>query len=51
MLWLDLDTCLSVSQLVRALHRNRRATGSIPEGLKLHFSQLFLVTSNKWFVK
>ena len=29
-LWLELDNCLSVAQLVRALHRNRRAVGSIP---------------------
>ena len=37
----------SVAQLVRALHRNRRAAGSIPaRDLKLHFSQLFLVRSN-----
>ena len=36
----------SVAQLVRALHRNRRAAGSIPaRDLKLHFSQLFLVWS------
>ena len=28
---LELDNCMaSVAQLVRALHRNRRATGSIP---------------------
>ena len=38
----------SVAQLVRALHRNRRAAGSIPaRDLKLHFSLLFLVRSNK----
>ena len=38
----------SVTQLVRALHRNRRAAGSIPaRDLKLHFSLLFLVRSNK----
>ena len=37
----------SVAQLVRALHRNRRAAGSIPaRDLKLHFSRLFLVRSN-----
>ena len=37
----------SVAQLVRALHRNRRAVGSIPipEDLVLHFSQSFLVSS------
>ena len=29
-LWLELDNCFSVVQLVRVLHRNRRATGSIP---------------------
>ena len=29
-LWLGLVNCLSVAQLVRALHRNRRAAGSIP---------------------
>ena len=29
-LWLELDNCLPVAQLVRALHRNRRAAGSIP---------------------
>ena len=38
----------SVAQLVRALHRNRRAAGSIPaRDLKLYFSLLFLVRSNK----
>ena len=38
----------SVARLVGALHRNRRAAGSIPaRGLKLHFSQLFLVGSNE----
>ena len=26
-LWLKLDNCLSVAQLVRALHQNRRAAG------------------------
>ena len=37
-----------VAQLVRALHRNRRAAGSIPAwDLKLHSSLLFLVRSNK----
>jgi hypothetical protein len=36
------------SNVNRALHRNRRVAGSIPAGdLKLHFSQLFLVRSNK----
>ena len=36
-----------IAQLVRVLHRNRRAAGSIPpEGLELHFSQLLLVRSN-----
>ena len=29
-LCLELDNCLSVAQLVRALYRNRRAAGSIP---------------------
>ena len=29
-LWSELDNCLSVAQLVRALYRNRRAAGSIP---------------------
>jgi hypothetical protein len=29
-LWLELDNCLFVTWLVRALHRNHRATGSIP---------------------
>ena len=39
---------VSVAQLVRALHRNRRAAGSIPaRDIKLHFSLLFLVRSNK----
>ena len=38
----------SVAQLVRALHQNRRAAGLIPaRDLKLHFSQLLLVKSNK----
>ena len=37
----------SVAQLVRALHRNRRAAGSISAGdLKLYFLLLFLVRSN-----
>ena len=31
-LWLGLDLDNSVAQLVRALHRNRRAAGSIPVG-------------------
>ena len=35
-LWLELDNCLSVAQLVRALHRNRRAAGSIPVRLGLN---------------
>ena len=41
-------TCLCIAQLVRALHRNHRAAGSIPaRDIKLHFLQLFLVRSNK----
>ena len=28
----SVGNCLSVAQLVRALHRNRRAAGSIPAG-------------------
>jgi hypothetical protein len=39
---------ISVTQLVRARHRNRRAAGSISApDLKLHFSLLFLVRSDK----
>ena len=47
-LWLALDNCLSVTQLVRALHRNRRAAGSIPA--RGPISQLLLVRSKK-FIK
>ena len=40
----------SVAQLVRALHRNRRAADSTPaRDLQLHFSQLFLVRSKGGF--
>ena len=40
----------SVAQLVRALHRNHRATGSIPvRDLKLLLSQLLLAMSKGLF--
>ena len=39
----------SVAQLVRALHRNRRATGSIPaKGTIVAFFATLLVRSNKY---
>ena len=48
-LWLELDNCLSVAELVRTLHRNRRAAGSNPARgqRQLHFRQLLLVRCNK----
>ena len=46
--WLELDNYLSVVQLVRAQHMNRRAAGSIPvRMLIVAFSQLLLDRSNK----
>ena len=46
--WLELDNCLSVAQLVRVLHLNRRAGSSIlARGLIVAFLKLLLVRSNK----